>query len=141
MPSAPPRPFEPRLTRLRKRRALAGFRAAAFLHRRAAEDLAERLEAIPREFPRALALGGGGLFSEALAARPALKARIGAVIEADVAGGAVTLDPELLPFAPESFDLVVSPLLLHWTNDLAGALIQIRRALKPDGLMLAALFG
>lgn len=141
MTSPPSAPFEPRLVRLRKRRARAGFREAAFLHRRAAEDLAERLEAIPRQFSRALVLGGGRLFSEALAARPALAERIEHLIEADVAGGDVELDPEHLPFAPASFDLVVSPLLLHWANDLPGAFIQIRHALKPDGLMLASLFG
>ena len=127
--------------RARKRRAAAGFRAAAFLHRRVADDLAERLEAIPRRFERALALGGGGLFSDAVGARPALAARIGVLIEADVASGAVQLDPERLPFAEGAFDLIVSPLLLHWTNDLPGALIQMRLALKADGLLLGSLFG
>jgi SAM-dependent methyltransferase len=136
-----PAPFEPRLVRQHKRRVRAGFAEAAFLHRRVAEDLAERLEAIPRRFERALALGGGGLFSEAIATRPDLAARIGSLIEADVASGAVELDPERLPFAENAFGLIVSPLLLHWTNDLPGALIQIRRALKPDGLMLASVFG
>ena len=136
-----PRLFEPHLLRAHKRRALAGFRTAAFLHARAAADLADRLEAIPRAFRRVLALGGGGLFSLEAATRPALSARIGTLIEADIAGGALTLDAERLPFADESFDLIVSPLLLHWVNDLPGALVQIRRALKPDGLMLAALFG
>lgn len=140
MPLAPAL-FEPRLVRQHKRRARAGFAEAAFLHRRVAEDLAERLEAIPRRFERTLALGGGGLFSEAVAARPELAARIGSLIEADVASGAIELDPERLPFAENVFDLIVSPLLLHWTNDLPGALIQIRRALKPDGLMLASVFG
>jgi len=72
---------------------------------------------------------------------PDLQARIGHLIEADVASGDLVLDPEQLPFAPQSFDLIVSPLALHWTNDLLGALIQIRLALKPDGLMLASLIG
>lgn len=135
--------------RARKRRALAGFDQAGFLHARVAADLAERLEAIAREFPRTLALGGGGSFSRELRARssngeaafscPAR--RIGHVIETDVASGAVLLDPERLPFADQSFALIVSPLLLHWVNDLPGALIQLRRALQPDGLLLAALFG
>ena len=141
MASLPPGPFEPRLVRLRKRRAARGFRDAAFLHARVGADLAERLEAIRRDFPRALALGGGGLFSHAVAQRPFLAARIGHLIEADIATGEVVLDPEHLPFAAASFDLVVSPLMLHSVNDLPGALVQIRRALKPDGLMLAALFG
>lgn len=57
------------------------------------------------------------------------------------AGSGVVGDEEHLPFRNQSFDLVFSPLSLHWTNDLPGALIQLRRALKPDGLLLAAMFG
>jgi SAM-dependent methyltransferase len=53
----------------------------------------------------------------------------------------VAADEENLPFAPASFDLIVSNLALHWANDLPGALVQIRRALKPDGMFLAAIFG
>ncbi len=130
-------PFEPRLVRQRKRRARATFRDAAFLHERVVADLADRLEAIPRPFPRVLALGGGGLFSEEVRARPELSARIGAILEADLD----FIDPEQLPFAPNSFELIVSSLALHWINDLPGALIQLRLALKPDGLLLASLFG
>ena len=144
MPPRPenvPKTFEPRLVRLRKQRAAKGFADAAFLHVRVAADLADRLEAIPRRFERTLALGGGGLFSAELRSRPELAARIGRVVEADIAGGDVEIDFEQLPFAEASFDLIVSPLALHWVNDLPGALIQIRRALKPDGLMLASLFG
>ncbi|MBL8543895.1 MAG: methyltransferase domain-containing protein [Hyphomonadaceae bacterium] len=138
---APMFPFEPRLVRQRKRRARTGFADAAFLHQRSAADLADRLEAIPRRFERILALGGGGLFSNELSKRPELRARIGGVIEADLASGAVQLDPEQLPFAAGAFDLIVSPLALHWVNDLPGALIQMRLALRPDGLLLASLFG
>ena len=141
MAPAPVFPFEPRLVRQRKRRAGAGFAEAAFLHARVAADLADRLEAIPRPFPRTLALGGGGLFSTELRRRPGLAARIPQVIEADLASGDVLLDHEHLPFAPGVFDLIVSPLALHWVNDLPGALIQLRHALKPDGLLLASLFG
>lgn len=123
--------------RQRKRRARANFGDASFLHARVATDLADRLEVIPRPFARVLALGGGGLFSEAVLARPDLAARIGGVLETDLD----FIDPEYLPFAPNSFDLIVSPLALHWINDLPGALIQLRLALKPDGLLLASLFG
>jgi SAM-dependent methyltransferase len=56
-------------------------------------------------------------------------------------GPRVALDEERLPFAEASLDLVVSTLGLHWTNDVVGALIQIRRALKPDGLFLGAFLG
>ncbi len=130
-------PFEPRLVRQRKRRARATFRDAAFLHERVVADLTDRLEAIPRTFPRVLALGGGGLFSEEVRVRPELSARIGSVLETDLD----FIDPEHLPFAPGSFDLIVSPLALHWINDLPGALIQLRLALVADGLLLASLFG
>ncbi len=130
-------PFEPRLVRQRKRRARASFRDAAFLHTRVAADLADRLEAVPRPFPRVLALGGGGLFSDEVRARPELSARTGSILETDLD----FIDPEHLPFALGSFDLIVSPLALHWINDLPGVLIQLRLALKPDGLLLASLFG
>ena len=53
----------------------------------------------------------------------------------------VAADPELVPFREASFDLVVSNLVLHWTADLPGALVQLRRALRPDGLLLAAMLG
>jgi SAM-dependent methyltransferase len=50
-------------------------------------------------------------------------------------------DEEALPFADASFDLIVSALSLHWVNDLPGALIQIRRILKPDGMFIGAVLG
>lgn len=141
MAPAPLFPFEPRLVRKRKQRSAAGFQQAAFLHARVAADLADRLEAIPRAFPSVLVIGGGGLFTRELADRPELRARLGHVVEADWATGDILLDPERLPFADESFDLIVSPLALHWVNDLPGVFIQMRRALRPDGLMLASLLG
>lgn len=136
-----PRPFEPRLARAHKARAAAGFAEAAFLHARVVCDLADRLEAIPRASGRVLALGGGGLWSREIATRPLLSARLAPIVEADIASGDVIVDPEHPPFGAASFDLVVSPLLLHWVNDLPGTLIQLRRALRPDGLLLASLFG
>ncbi|MBY0564844.1 MAG: methyltransferase domain-containing protein [Hyphomonadaceae bacterium] len=141
MAPAAPHPFEPRLVRMRKRRAARTFHDAAFLHHRAAADLADRLEAIPRPFKRALAIGGSGVFLTELALRPGLKARIESVVNADLHTGDVLIDLDRLPFQDGSFDLIVSPLLLHWVNDLPGVLIQLRRALKPDGLLLASLFG
>ena len=102
-----------------------------------------------RSFPRTVDLcARDGGFARALAASPA-RERVGLVIEADLSarmlsgreGPRVALDEERLPFAPGSLDLVVSALGLHWTNDLPGALVQIQRALKPDGLFLAAFLG
>ena len=147
--SEPPRLFDRRLHRKRLDRAAAGFGGADFLHRRAAEDLVERLEAIMRDFPRVVELSArGGAFAQALAESPAA-ARVGQLIQADLSpamlagrGGArVALDEEALPFAAESLDLIVSTLGLHWTNDVVGALVQARLALKPDGLFMAAFLG
>jgi SAM-dependent methyltransferase len=147
--SIPPRLFDRRLHRRRLERAAPGFGAANFLKRRAAEDVVERLEAIVRSFPLAVDLGArDGCFAAALTASEAA-GRVGALIETDFAGAMlagrgglrVQVDEEALPFAPESLDLVVSSLALHWVNDLPGALVQIRRALKPDGLFIASVLG
>jgi SAM-dependent methyltransferase len=145
----PPKLFDRALHRKRLDRAAAGYAAADFLKRRAAEDIAERLEPVVRDFPVALDLAARrGAFREALAASPAA-ARVGLLVEADLSpamlaarGGArVVADEERLPFADASLDLVVSALGLHWTNDVVGALIQIRRALRPDGLFIGAFLG
>ena len=145
----PPLLFDRALHRKRLDRAAKGFAAADFLQRRAALDLVERLEGIMRNFPRAVDLSArGGAFREALAASGAAH-RVGTLIEADLSlamlagrgGPRVVLDEEHLPFAPASLDLAVSTLGLHWTNDVVGTLIQIRQALKPDGLFIGALLG
>ncbi|MEI9891012.1 MAG: methyltransferase domain-containing protein, partial [Caulobacteraceae bacterium] len=147
--TAPPRLFDRDLHRRRLDRAAPGYGAADFLKARAAADAVERLEVIMRDFPVAVDLGArNGAFAMALSESPA-KAKIGALIEADLslamlggrAGPRVQADEERLPFADESLNLVVSLLALHWTNDIVGALIQARRALKPDGLFLGAILG
>ena len=145
--SPPPRLFDRALHR--QRLARAAGRYAGFLKRRAAEDIVERLEAIRRDFPIAADLGArDGAFALALAASDAA-AKVGLLVETDLsqamlagrAGARVVLDEERLPFAPASLDLVISSLALHWTNDFVGALIQIRQALKPDGLFIGAILG
>jgi len=145
--SGPPRLFDRALHRRRLDRAAAGY--AGFLKQRAAEDLVERLEVVRRDFPIAVDLGArDGAFARALAASDAA-AKVGLLVETDLSAAMLTgrtsarlvADEERLPFAPESLDLVVSSLALHWTNDFVGALIQIREALKPDGLFLAAMLG
>jgi len=147
--SAPPRLFDRALLRKRLTRAAPGFARADFLHRRAAQDLAWRLEPIMKSFDLAVELSArGGAFREALLESEAA-ARVGLLIEGDLSeamlarrgGPRVVLDDERLPFAPGSLDLVVSTLGLHWTNDVVGTLIQARRALRPDGLFLGALLG
>lgn len=108
-----------------------------------------RLEAIMRRFPRAVDLGArGGAFARALAASDAA-GRIDLLVETDLSGAMlagrpgprVVADEERLPFAPASLDLAVSTLALHWANDLVGALVQIRRALRPDGLFIGSILG
>jgi len=145
---APPRLFDRTLHRKRLDRAARGYANADFLQRRAAHDVAERLDPILRSFPLAVDLSArGGAFAEALAVEA--PGKVGTLIEADLshrmlaarAGPRIVADEERLPFADASFDLVVSTLGLHWTNDVVGALIQIRRALKPDGLFIGAFLG
>jgi SAM-dependent methyltransferase len=149
-PSAsPPRIFDRDLLRRRLDRAAPGYSGADFLKRRAAGDIVMRLEAIMRDFPRAVDLGArNGAFAEALAASDAAP-RVGLLVEADLSGAMlagragmrIVADEERLPFAPASLDLIVSSLSLHWANDVVGALVQARLALKPDGLFIGALFG
>ncbi|WP_374472824.1 methyltransferase domain-containing protein [Phenylobacterium sp.] len=147
--SAPPLIFDRTLHRKRLDRAARDYAQADFLKRRAALDVVERLEAIMRDFPLAVDLAArGGAFREALAESEAA-GRVEILVEADLSprmlarpgGPRVVLDEERLPFAPESLDLVVSSLGLHWTNDVVGALIQVRRALKPDGLFIGSFLG
>ncbi|MGZ3362523.1 MAG: methyltransferase domain-containing protein, partial [Xanthobacteraceae bacterium] len=153
MVSSAPDVFDRRLVRARQRRA-AGLASSNFLIDRVAEDLSDRLAAVLRRFECAVDLG-----TPTDAARRVLAAsgKVGAIIVADAACGApsaaagcggaeaprlvVAADAEALPFRDASLDLVVSLLALQFVNDLPGTLIQIRRALKPDGLLLAALAG
>lgn len=126
----PPALFDRTLLHARQQRAQKQG-AVTFLLDRVAEDMFDRLAAVMREFqaPADLWTPGDGL--------AALRTRLPSIecIELDAVG------LETLPFAPESFDLVVSALALQFVNDLPGVLAQIRRALKPDGLLLAAMIG
>jgi len=146
MEASVPLVFDPRAVRLHRARA-AGFEPAVdFLGVEAAERLAERLDVVKRQFPMALDLG---CFTGALARALGSRGGIGRLVSSDTAlacarraeGNAVVADFETLPFADGAFDLVASNLALHWTNDLPGALVQIRRILRPDGLLLATLWG
>jgi NADH dehydrogenase [ubiquinone] 1 alpha subcomplex assembly factor 5 len=122
-------------------------RAAGTLHRvtdvlhEAADRLLDRLDDTNRRFTDALDVGGRGVVA------PLLRARGMRVISCDLSpsmaalngGSCVAADEECLPFATASFDLVVASLSLHWINDLPGALLQLRQALRADGLLLASL--
>ncbi len=128
MPS--PTIFDRRLLRARRRRA-AALGAERFLIDRVADELGERLGAVLRTFEVAADLGTP---TDAVRRVLAQSGKVGCVAR-------VVADEEAVPFADGSLDLVVSALSLQFVNDLPGTLIQIRRALKADGLLLAALIG
>ncbi|MFT5540791.1 MAG: NADH dehydrogenase [ubiquinone] 1 alpha subcomplex assembly factor 5 [Alphaproteobacteria bacterium] len=152
---APPAPFDRTAVRAHRARASAKLPDHDFLFAETADRLLERLGDINREFAGVLDLGcRGGRLGSALQARPGLSQIVPSqIVQCDLAPemaarahaanglNTIAADEEWLPFAPESFDLIVSNLALHWVNDLPGALTQIRRALRPDGLFLAAMFG
>jgi SAM-dependent methyltransferase len=135
--------FDRDLLRARARRA-AALGPATFLLDRAAQDLADRLATVRRDFTWAVDLATP---TDALRRILAGSRKVGTIVAADalaapgVGALAVAADPEALPFRDGSLDLVVSGLALHFVNDLPGTLLQIRRALRPDGLFIAALLG
>src|SRR5499426_918394 len=165
MASAHPLVFDRRRQRTHRMRA-AALGPSTFLIERVAEDLSDRLATVLRPFEYALDLGTP---TDAVRRVLAASGKVGTIIAADaLAGGAaiscrrvhgsieqgeqtsqrildaqlvVAADEEALPFRDASLDLVVSALALQFVNDLPGTLIQIRRALVPDGLLLAALAG
>lgn len=131
----------------RRRRRVAGTAAQHdFLLARVADELAERLAIVKRRFPLAANVGAHhGLVSHRIRGVAGVERIIDLDPTAGLLSGAVDMrvvaDEEALPFADASLDLVVSALALQLVNDLPGTLVQIRRALKPDGLLLASLFG
>jgi len=139
--SANPTIFDRTLLRARRERARA-LGPETFLLDRVAADLADRVAAVLRQFERVVDLG-----TPTDAVRRALEGKVGPIVAAEPAALlsawplSVAVDEEALPFADGALDLVVSALALQFVNDLPGTLIQIRRALKPDGLLLAALIG
>ncbi|UUX51692.1 methyltransferase domain-containing protein [Nisaea acidiphila] len=140
--------FDRRQVRRNRDRAAADFPAHDFLKREVTERVVDRMRDIQRRFPRLLDLGShdGSL-------RQSLDPELGAewVVSLDpserfatlasASGPSVAAEEEFLPFAPASFDAVISCLSLHWVNDLPGALLQARQCLKPDGLFLGAMLG
>jgi SAM-dependent methyltransferase len=127
---------------LRRDRAAASDGAADYLFRLAADDLLERLDFVARRFERALDLGCGGGY---LTAR--LRERGIQVVPADpgrrfaAAAQGEQIEEDRLPFGDGAFDLVVSVGALDTVNDLPGALLLVRRALRPDGLFLGTFLG
>lgn len=136
--------FDRRAWRVHRDRAASN--PISFLHDEIGERLLDRLDLVNRDFADVLDLGArdGGL-ARALAARPGTRrvvlAEPSSAFLGRTGGLRVMADPELPPFRDGSFDLAVSNLVLHWTADLPGALVQLRRILRPDGLLLAAMLG
>jgi SAM-dependent methyltransferase len=130
-PNAAPILFDRALLRARQSRALRAG-SATFLLDRVAEDMQERLRAVLREFKNAADIGTSGD-----QVRNALSGRVDQLARVDLPD----LESEPLPLQPESIELAVSALAFQFVNDLPGVLAQIRRALKPDGLLLAAMTG
>jgi SAM-dependent methyltransferase len=130
-PNAAPILFDRALLRRRQSRAL-GIGSATFLLDRVGEDMAERLQAVLREFKTAADVGTPGD-----QVQNALAGLVDTIARTDLPD----LESVPLPLAAESLDLAVSALAFQFVNDLPGVLAQIRRALKPDGLLLAAMIG
>jgi SAM-dependent methyltransferase len=128
-PNIAPVLFDRALLRARQSRALRG-EPATFLLDRVTQDMEERLHAVLRDFADV-----ADVWTPDEALRNALSDRFKSVAHVDLS------EQEKLPFRPESLDLVVSALAFQFVNDLPGVLAQIRRALKPDGLLLAAMIG
>ena len=145
MPTGP-KIFDRLLLRGRRARAVA-LGPSTFLIDRVAEELGDRLANVLRQFDIALDLG-----TPTDAVRRVLQAsdNVGSVVVVGAHAASVlaterylrvTADEEALPFCDGAIDLIVSGLALQFVNDLPGTLIQIRRALQPDGLFLAAMAG
>ncbi len=141
--------FDRRALRAHRARAAPGLGGHDFLFREIAGRLGERLEEMTRKFPQALDLGcHTGILAEILDERGGVETLVQCDLAPEMARAAarngcpsLAADEEALPFAPASFDLVLSALSLHWVNDLPGTLLQLRQVLKPDGLLLVAMLG
>ncbi len=126
----------------RKRALAIGDEGAAFLLDIVGGELAERLAAVEREFPQAAEIHG---FTGITAKKLLQTGKVGAFQRIETAtaatDGCISASLEEIPLAPQSVNLIISPLSAHLTNDTPGLFIQALRALKPDGLFLAAIPG
>jgi SAM-dependent methyltransferase len=138
--------FDQPLISANRRRALKGGDAkAAFLLDIAADEMADRLAVVERRFEDAVELHGA---TGVTASRAMATGRISRLVRVETGASSgrsgkaiVEWSLEDVPLEPASVNLILSPLSLHLTNDTPGVLIQMRRALKPDGLLLAAIPG
>ncbi|MGB1875719.1 MAG: methyltransferase domain-containing protein [Rhodospirillaceae bacterium] len=147
--NAPPKIFDrPRIARNRQRAAsLSNSSTPLLVNNR--QQLLDRLLDVKRSFKTALNLGcRSGETSAVLSRDHGIETVVASDFAEDYVRGAqqkgfcaVACDEEWIPFGSEVFDLIIAEHSLHWTNDLPGSLIQLRRCLEPDGLFLASLFG
>lgn len=145
-PTDPIRIFDRALLAERRRRVVGTAAQHEFLLARIADELAERLAIVQRRFPLAVNVGAHhGLLSRRISGVAGVERIVDvdatAQLLTDALDMRVVADEEALPFADASIDLIVSALALQLVNDLPGTLVQMRRALRPDGLLLAALLG
>jgi SAM-dependent methyltransferase len=138
--------FDQQLAARRRERAHAqNAEGAAFLLDIAANELADRLAVVERHFETAVELHGGTGATARLCLATGKIGRITRVetSSAFASAGEAVAEARLedVPLAPRSVNLVLSPLALHLTNDTPGTLIRVHQALKPDGLLLAAIPG
>lgn len=140
--TSPPDIFD-RAARARHRdRMLPRFAEHDFLYRAMLDELLDRLADVQRDLPEALVIGAPD--GRAKAALTAMGKRVACADPGFLAAravGGVQMDEDALPFADDSFDLVIACGTLDSVNDLPGALILMRRLLRPDGLLLAAFSG
>ncbi len=136
--------FDRVLLQKRRKRALSQFSDHDFLFTWANDRIAERLNDIKRSFPFALQIGGRS-DSAAFSKNQKIDHLIAMDCNTHMLHGfgnrSIVAEEDIFPFANHSLDLILSVLSLHSVNDLPGALIQMRRALKPDGFFVAAMFG
>lgn len=138
-PKAPPQIFNRSLLHLRRRRAARHFAEADFLHRAVVLDMIDRLESIARPFDRVLAIGPGAHLVESLLTPEAGVRQLDCLDP--FAGNAFPVDGIVRPQTEPKYAAILSIMDLHMMDDPLAALTPMRLALKPDGVMIAALPG
>ena len=130
-PPATPLLFDRTVLSRRQRRA-AALGPVNFLLDRVIEDMNDRLAAVMRNFEAA-----ADIWTPGQGLQTGLRQRLPSLIHVALPDDGA----EVLPFASASLDLALSALAFQFVNDLPGVLTQIRHALRPDGLLLAAMIG
>jgi hypothetical protein len=122
---SPPQLFDTNALSLHRARAAKSGNAAWFLHKLAADCVYERLQDINRTFTKPAFVGwASDIWQQTLGS-----------------AGEIAPDAEIIDLQKANHDLLINGLTLHCANDPIGQLVQMRRALRPDGLMIAAMFG